>query len=181
MLSKLKQAFRRSTSFDETVRNVTPEELITNRDVVRPIWRRGGAGYLKRGAAKDSPISSLYRLYHFVVIDDNIELRNELEFFFNKADWPVNEIPDPQDKNPKRYAILAVMTALMVRAFNRLIDKGLPRNSPAIIMDPEVLAEQPKILEEVPSWAFSVPNLETPFSIPNEKGEFLEGPGDLKA
>jgi len=101
MLSKLKQAFRHSPSFDETVRNVTSEELITNRDVVRSIWRRGGAGYLKRGAAKDSPISSLYRLYHFVVIDDNIELRNELEYFFNKADWPVNEIPDPQDKNPK--------------------------------------------------------------------------------
>jgi len=73
------------------------------------------------------------------------------------------------------------MTALMVRAFNRLVEQGLPRNSPAIIMDPEVLAEQPKILEEVPSWAFSAPNLETPFSIPNEKGEFLEGPGDLKA
>ncbi|PMD59935.1 uncharacterized protein K444DRAFT_529223, partial [Hyaloscypha bicolor E] len=63
------------------------------------------------------------RLYHFIVTDDIIELRNELESFFNRAEWPVNAILDPKDTNPQRYAILAVLTALMCRAFNRLIEK----------------------------------------------------------
>jgi hypothetical protein len=60
---------------------------------VRSIWRRGGACYLERDSPTDTPLSSLYRLYHFIVTDDTIELRNELEFFFNKAEWPVNVIP----------------------------------------------------------------------------------------
>ena len=181
MLLKLKQLFQRSPSFDQTVRNLTPQELITNRDVARSIWRPGGAGHLRRGAVKDTPLSSLYRLYHFIVTDDTLELRDELEFFFNKADWAVKDIPDPQDGNQQRYAILAVMTALMVRAFNRLIAKGLPRNSPAIIYDFEALAEQPRVLEEVPSWSHKVPDLDTPLKIPNEEGELVEGPEDPKA
>jgi hypothetical protein len=115
---------------------------------VRSNWRRGGAGYLKRNSLTDTPLSSLYRLYHFIVTDDTTELRNELEFFFNRAQWPVNAIPDPKDTNPQRYAILAVLTALMCRAFNRLIEKGLPGNAPPIVHDFEALATQPRILEE---------------------------------
>lgn len=163
------------------MRNVTPAQLISNRDLVMSIWRRGGKGYLRRGAADDTPLSSLYRLYHFIVTDDTIELRNELEFFFNKDLWAVCDIPDPHDMHPERYAILAVMPALMVRAFNRLIERGLPRNSPAIILDFEELARQPKILEKVPPWTYDVPKLEPPLKIPNANGEFVHGPDDPNA
>jgi hypothetical protein len=181
MLSRLKHLFQRSPNFDRLVRNVTPEYLITNRTLVRSIWRHGGAGYLKRNSPTDTPLASLYRLYHFIVTDDTIELRNELEFFFNRAEWPVNAIPDPKDTDPQRYAILAVLTALMCRAFNRLIAKGLPRDAPPIVSDWETLAAQPRILEEVPQWAKEVPALETRLDIPDEKDVFLDGPGDPKA
>jgi hypothetical protein len=181
MFSKFKQIFHPTSSFDRTVRNVTPEELLAQRDMVRSIWRQGGAGYNKRGSKGDDSLSSLYRLYHFVIIDDTIELRNELEFFFNKADWAVNQIPDPQDTNVERYVILAVLTSLIIRAFNRLIAKGLPRDAPAILVDFEALAERPKVLETVPSWAAKVAPLETPLKIPNDKGEYVEGPDDVKA
>ncbi|PMD41189.1 hypothetical protein L207DRAFT_389354, partial [Hyaloscypha variabilis F] len=129
----------------------------------------------------DTPLSSLYRLYHFIITDDTIELRNELEFFFNEAEWPVNAIPDPEDSNPQRYAILAVLTALMCRAFNRLIAKGLPRDAPPIVHDWEALAAQPRILEDVPQWATKVSKLETRLDIPNEKNIFLDEPDDPKA
>jgi hypothetical protein len=86
MLSRLKNLFQRSPSFDQRVRNVTPQYLISNRGLVRSVWRSGGGGYLKRVSPTDTPLSSLYRLYHFIVIDDTIELRNELEYFFNKAE-----------------------------------------------------------------------------------------------
>jgi hypothetical protein len=69
MLSRLKHLFQRSPSFDQLVRNVTPQYLITNRPLVRSIWRRGGAGYGKRNSPIDTPLSSLYRLYHFIVKD----------------------------------------------------------------------------------------------------------------
>ena len=184
MLSRLRCLFRRAPSFesvDRIIRNATPQFLITNRDLARSIRQPGGGGYLQRDAPKDNLLSSLYRLYFFITTDDTIGLRNELEFFFNKAEWAVNEIPDPQDTNPQRYAILAVMPALMVRAFNRLISKGLPRNAPAIIDDFEALAEQPRVLEEVPAWVHKVPKLDTPLSIPNEKDVFVEGPEDPSA
>jgi hypothetical protein len=38
-----------------------------------------------------------------MVTDDTIELRNELEYFFNRAEWPVNAIPDPKDTDPQRF------------------------------------------------------------------------------
>lgn len=181
MLSRLKPLFQRSPSFDQRVRNVTPQYLISNRALVRSIWRPGGGGYLKRNSPTDMPLSSLYRLYHFIVTDDTIELRNELEYFFNKAEWPVNAIPDPEDSDAQRYVILAVLTELMCRAFNRLIDKGLPRDAPPIVSDWDALAAQPRIREEVPQWAKEVPKLDTRLEIPDENDVVLDGPDDPKA
>jgi hypothetical protein len=173
--------FRRTPSFDQIVRNLTPQDLIENRDLAQSIYGPGGAGYLKQGTPDDNPLSSLYRLYHFIVTDDTIDLREELEFFFNKSEWAVKGIPDPRDTNSQRYLILAVMTALMVRAFNRLILKGLPRNAPPIVVDFEALAERPRIPEEVPAWALRVPSLDSPLKIPNQQGLFIEGLGDPTA
>lgn len=176
MLSKLKNLFQRRPSFDQRVRNVTLQYLISNRTLVRSIWRPGGGGYLKRHSPTDTPLSSLYRLYHFIVIDDTIELRNELEYFFNRAEWPVNAIPDPEDADAERYAILAVLTALICRAFNRLIEKGLPRHAPPIVSDWDALAAQPRILEQMPQCATEVPKLITRLDIPDEKDVYLDGP-----
>jgi len=190
ILSKLKawatliyncNPLRRISSFDRTVRKLTPQDLLENRDLARAVYGPGGAGYLKRGAPEDTLLSSLYRLYHFLVTDDTTDLREELEFFFNKFEWAVHEIPDPKDHNPQRYLILAVMTALMVRAFNRLILKGLPRNAPPIVVNFEALEREPRVLEEVPTWVGRAPSLGTPLRIPNREGVFIEGPDDPTA
>ena len=46
-----------------------------------------------------------------------------------------------------------------------MAEKGLPRDAPPIVHDWEVLATQPRILEEVPQWATEVSELETHGSI----------------
>jgi hypothetical protein len=70
MLSDLNLFFSRPSSFKKPVRNATLQDLMADRDLVRSIWRKGGEGYLKRLAVNDTPLSSLYRPYHFIVTDD---------------------------------------------------------------------------------------------------------------
>lgn len=121
-----------------------------------------------------TPLASLYRMYEYIVYEYTRGLRTEIEFFFNQADWKVSDIPDPADPDPKRYAILSVNPRLLTKAFNRLIERGLPRGSPAIIMGDEgleELASRPRILEAVPSWCEHVPKLEQTLVIPSADGE----------
>jgi hypothetical protein len=59
----------------------------------------------------------------------------------------------------------------LVIAFNRLIERGLPRGSPGIIAGDaaeDELRSRPVILEEEPSWAAKVPALSHPLVIPDE-------------
>jgi hypothetical protein len=112
-------------------------------------------------------------MYEDIVLDDNIALRNDIEYFFNHDDWAVAAIPNPRDDDPRRYAILAVLPEFLVIAFNRLIEKGLPRGAPAILTD-EMLKElqaKPKVLETVPPWTLEVPRLEEILFIPNKNNE----------
>lgn len=136
---------------------------------------RQGETALTRGP---NSLASLYRMYEYLVVGYTIGLRTEIEFFFNQPSWSVKDIADPKDADPTRYAILAVLPQYLIWAFNRLIEKGLPRGSPAILT-PEIEASlklQPVKLEEVPSWAKNVPPLKDTFIIPGDS----EDPPDAK-
>ncbi|KAK4152495.1 hypothetical protein C8A00DRAFT_16184 [Chaetomidium leptoderma] len=114
--------------------------------------------------------ASLYRMYEYLVVGHTIGLRNEIEYFFNQPSWAVSAIPDPADPDPERYAILAVLPSYLVTAFNRLIERGLPRGSPGIIVSDAVedeLRSREVILEEEPSWVAKVPVLSQPLMIPD--------------
>lgn len=131
---------------------------------------RGPPDSLASLASFDSfnSLASLYRMYEYLVIGYNIGLRTEIEFFFNHPSWSVKDIVDPKDPDPTRYAIVAVLPHYLIMAFNRLIEMGLPRGSPAILT-PEIeasLKAQPIKLEEVPSWTAKVQPLDNVFTIP---------------
>jgi hypothetical protein len=126
---------------------------------------------LTKGA---TPTASLYRMYEYLVVGYTTALRSEIEYFFNKPGWAVEEIPDPADPDPARYAILAVLTQYLALAFNRLIERGLPRGSPAIIAGPDVedeLRRRAIVLEKEPPWVAAVPKLEETLIIPDESGK----------
>jgi len=93
-------------------------------------------------------------------------MRNEIEYFFRRYTWPVRHIPDPADEDPMRYAVLACVPYLLVEAFNRNIELGLPRNTPAIMTDEEIdeVQTRPKTYEEVPEWARKVAPLGEEYS-----------------
>ncbi|QKX54746.1 uncharacterized protein TRUGW13939_01835 [Talaromyces rugulosus] len=122
----------------------------------------------------NTPTESLYLMYEYIVAGWTVGLRNEIEYFFNQSSWAVSAIPDPKDPDPERYAILAVLPYYLTRAFNRLIERGIPRDCPAIITSEEMedeLRARPKVLEKEPSWVEQVPSLEQTLIIPDDNGE----------
>ncbi|CAH0493011.1 unnamed protein product [Peronospora farinosa] len=120
-----------------------------------------------------TPLASLYRICEYFVVGDTAGIRAEVEFFFNQPSWALNKIPDPEDPDPERYAVLAVLPYYMAQAFKRLIERGLPRDSPAIIMGDAAEAElrsKAVVLEKEPEWVSHVPKLKKTLMIPDCDG-----------
>jgi hypothetical protein len=140
----------------------------------------------------DTPAASFYRLYQFLVIDWTIQFRNELEYFWGQAAWPLAALPDPDpttgrdvakdlnnsDNNSDseamiRKAVLAGLTRIMARAYNRLISEGLPRDAPPMVDDWEELRARPRVLEEIPKWAEEMETVRPVIEIPDAEGRVL--------
>lgn len=120
----------------------------------------------------DSPLAAIYRIYWAIVMDDTIAMRNKIEYFWNQKEesWLVKNIPQPPDHEPTRLAIIAAIPFILVAAFNRLIELGLPRDAGGgIWTDDEYAALQlrPKVLETVPQWAEESPPLDVPLKLPS--------------
>ncbi len=162
-----------------------PPAILADRDHYRAIVdRRKYAA--PRGVYEDSSLFALYRLYEFIVLDYVFGYRNLLEWFWRKKEWPVHEIPDPQDSDPARYAFLACVTYLMVRSFNARVSLGLTRGGRAIMLTEEVeearsRPHHERTFERVPAWAEAAPPLAETLSIPTHDGVTLNGISDERA
>jgi len=129
----------------------------------------------------DTPAASFYRLYQFLVVDWTVQFRNELEYFWGQAAWPLAALPDPgpapgaagDEEAIVRKAVMAGLTRIMARAYNRLISEGLPRDAPPMVDDWEELRARPRLLEEIPKWAEEVPAMRPVMEIPNAEGKAL--------
>ncbi|KAH9487106.1 hypothetical protein JR316_0001174 [Psilocybe cubensis] len=83
---------------------------------------------IERFCYRDTPLRSLYRLYETVVADNEDEMMQESQYWFHRqTDWLLADIPDPQDPDPIRYAILASLTDALVLSFNYKIKYGMRR------------------------------------------------------
>lgn len=131
----------------------------------------------------DEPLAALYRIYVTIVGADTIWMRNEIEAFWSHHQWRVSEIPDPKDPDPQRYALLATIPYLLVRAFNANINLGLPRDAPAIFTLEEEMEfrSRPKKLEHAPAWADKVPPLDTQLFLTDDLGHCLNSVDDPRA
>jgi hypothetical protein len=132
----------------------------------------------------DTPAASFYRLYQFLVIDWTIQFRNELEYFWGQAAWALAALPDPgpdvaEDSENSdseamvRKAVMAGLTRIMARAYNRLISEGLPRDTPPMVDDWEELRARPRVLEQIPKWAEEMGAVMPVIEIPDAEGKVL--------
>ena len=116
--------------------------------------------------------ASLYRMYEHFVVGNNDWLKYEAKLFFHHQEWDIGSIPDPEDPDPARYAIIGVLTKFLAREFNRVLVIGLPRGAPAIITPEmeEMLRAREIVLEHQPDWASKVVSLKKQLFIPDGLG-----------
>ncbi|KAJ5177537.1 uncharacterized protein N7500_000236 [Penicillium coprophilum] len=158
-----------------------PEELLARPNAYRErLFQR--AYRTPKDKLEDNPLFSLYRLYEHLVLNDNIGLRNEIEYFWYTK-WPIASIPDPHDSSESRYAVLSAIPGLLVESFNQRIELGLPRKADPIMSREEIeqYQKEERIFESVPEWTEQVARLEDTLVIPHDNDEVLESFEDERA
>lgn len=141
------------------------QKILDDKGVVGRIWN---FYYVP-----DTPLSALFRIYLALVAGQYLWMRTEVERFWNRHEWAVSDLEDPRDSDdPVRYAVLATIPYLLVRAFNANIGLGLPRDAPPFWYNEDLIRWRagPKKFESVPAWAREVPALKIQLSIPNAEG-----------
>ncbi|KAK3938005.1 hypothetical protein QBC46DRAFT_391138 [Diplogelasinospora grovesii] len=138
-----------------------------------------------RGVFEDSSLYALWRLYEFIVLDKVFDYRNALEAFWREPQWTVQDIPDPKDDDPARYAVLAGCTYLLARSFNQRVKLGLKRGMRSLLTPEEAeelknIPDHLRRYESVPEWAIKVPALATTLVIPTHDGEVLQIQDDTR-
>ncbi|KAL7620653.1 hypothetical protein AAE478_009648 [Parahypoxylon ruwenzoriense] len=73
-------------------------------------------------------------------------------FYRTEATWRLSQIPDPQDANPVRYALLASFVEALVSAFDWKLEQGLRRDGSRNVEDGGVKIP----FEAAPSWTSRV-------------------------
>ncbi|KAI1965936.1 hypothetical protein LOZ58_000837 [Ophidiomyces ophidiicola] len=76
---------------------------------------------------RDTPLRSLYRLYEDICASVFIMYGDECTYFFHHSEpsWSLASVPDPQDKDPVRYAFVASMVEALVESFNWRLEVGI--------------------------------------------------------
>ncbi|EEP80014.1 predicted protein [Uncinocarpus reesii 1704] len=178
-LGKLRHIFRSTKSVDGLYPQFPPPPpnvLLSNRQHFTDLIHH--RKYLTPPGVQDNPLYSLYRLYEYVILDENTHLRNEIEYFWRNHSWAVCDIPDPEDEDPERYAVLSCIPQLLVLAFNNNIELGLPRDAPAIMTHDQMdeYRRREKVWEKPPDWVAKVPPVKETLKIPYKKQVYVEHP-----
>lgn len=113
-----------------------------------PIWR-----------ARDTPLRSLYRLYEAIMSGEYVAMGPETEYFWfqSRKQWALHLIPDPQDPDPVRYAVLACLVEELVCAFNWRLSLGMRRNRAHVYRERDADPYPPFTPERLPEWTKNVP------------------------
>lgn len=78
---------------------------------------------------RDTPLRSLYRMHAWACACEEVAFGYEAQYFYShpEPEWRLENVPDPKDPDPIRYAILAGLVEMMAVAFNDRLELGLPR------------------------------------------------------
>lgn len=148
----------------------TPSELRSRPDLIRQLYR--GITVSRQSSlfqTQDSPTKSIYRMCDFLCVDESNQLMLEMQYFWDRSTWTLESIPDPQENNPERYAMLASLVESLVIAFNARSALGLRRGQ---LSTEDGLTRQ----EICPWWCAHVPRLADHLILYED--EFSMGPGN---
>jgi hypothetical protein len=87
----------------------------------------------------------------------------EVEYFWYQArrSWRLHRIPDPRDRDPVRYAILACITEELAKVFNWRLSLGMRRDKRKHIRRKTLDEALPPYMEETaPAWTTNVPAID---------------------
>lgn len=105
---------------------------------------------------RDTPLRSIYRLYELHLSDHYGRIGYETEYFFFRPDWKLENIPDPKDPDPLRYAIIASITEELHDAVNWRLSLGLRRNEEHVYREEDSDPWPPFTPEKLPAWTTGV-------------------------
>ncbi|KAK3723947.1 hypothetical protein LTR37_001431 [Vermiconidia calcicola] len=109
---------------------------------------------------QDTATASVYRMCEFLCADESNQLMMEMQYFWDhpRPDaWTLNGLPDPQDNDVERYAILASLVESLVLAFNQRLRLGLRRGQPSR----DSASHLQDILETCPLWTSKITKLKS--------------------
>ncbi|KAJ5689966.1 hypothetical protein N7462_004358 [Penicillium macrosclerotiorum] len=135
-----------------------------------PLWR-----------ARDTPLRSLYRIYEAMAAREFYAIGAEVEYFWyqSRGSWAAHHIPDPHDRDPVRYAILACIAEELARSFNWRMRIGMRRDKSKHIFRKTFDDPLPPFTPETPpGWTRKVPAIDIQL-ISDLPPELLDGSGRL--
>jgi hypothetical protein len=108
-------------------------------------------------SSSNTSLARLYTIYNLILVSNFAQLHHTVESLFHHTQWKIVRIPDPCDPDPQRYAMLAVVTRLLVRGFNHRIRKGIWRRDKPSGLELTVRSaiykcEYFQAFEQVPDW-----------------------------
>lgn len=108
--------------------------------------------------ARDTPLRALYRIYENLCAGRLILMSYDYNYFYSHDSprWRLSSMPDPQDNDAVRYAILASLVEAMAEAMYFRLQLGIPRTRQAARRK-EGTPIARKDWETPPSWAERVP------------------------
>ncbi|KAJ5091891.1 hypothetical protein NUU61_006761 [Penicillium alfredii] len=133
-----------------------------------PIWRM-----------RDTPLCAIYRLYELHLADEYELTGWETEYFFFQENWKLQDIPDPRDPDPLRYAILASIMEELHEAVNWRLSLGLRRNREHVYRERDSDPWPPFTPEELPGWTKKVPPIDRDLLRLSVPSDSLDAEGNL--
>lgn len=141
-------------------------DLHNLRDI--PLWRM-----------RDTPLRSIHRLYELHLADRYKLMGYETEYFFYRPGWKLQDIPDPNDSDLVRYAVVACILEELHKAVNWRLSLGMRRNGDHVYREFDEDPLPPFVPEELPDWTKHVPLIDKELlrqSVPSDK---LDAEGNL--
>jgi hypothetical protein len=160
--------------------SLSPEELRASPDLIDV--RQSGIRHLYEiplFRMRDTSLRSLYRLYDDMCASDLDMMIYESEYFFSQGSrrWLLSQIPDPQDSDSVRYAILASLLEALVASFNWKLELGIRRGRRPCDQSEE--RSYNFVREEAPLWVTHVAMVDKPINLINRDKEPVAKPDEL--